>query len=64
MSETIEEALIKHMERISQLEKQKAALLKALRRIAETDFDGTEATRFQEWAQGLALDALADIEGE
>jgi hypothetical protein len=60
MSETIEEALIKHSERIAELEAQKAALLKALRRIAETDFDGTEAIGFQEWAQGLALDAIAD----
>jgi len=49
---------------VEEMQKQKAALLKALRRIAETDFDGTEATRFQEWAQGLALDTLADIEGE
>lgn len=62
MSETIEEALIKHMERISELEKRSYKLLDALVQIADADVKGSAALKFADWAQMLAAEAVAEFE--
>ncbi len=58
--ESTDSLIIRQMEFIGKLTKQKEKLLEALRRISITDFD--RRADFKDWAQALALDTIESIE--